>query len=161
MEIDPIAFAKMIAWAFCLGAMLELFMELLRFLGTIFVPRLKDTSSGSGTLDTIILAVRDIIFFFVCGIAFSIFIYWTNYGRIRMMAVIGVIAGFAAVYFTVGRLVRKALFHIVNIIHISIRAVFYPVRIAVSYLVRCGARFARSYSGNRAKQRQANNVEDI
>ena len=48
---------------------------------------------------------EDILFFLVAGCVISVLIYYTNDGVFRLMALFGVMCGFFAYYFTVGKIV--------------------------------------------------------
>ena len=144
MNIDQYALAKMALASLFLGVFLELVFELLRFVGGIFMPRLlRDTSEKNDDAVAVIwFSVRDFVFLSFCGVAFSVFIYYTNDGNVRFAAVIGTIMGFVAFYFTVGRLIRRCTVIILNVIYKLINVLLYPFRFiarSVIGLLRKGA----------------------
>ena len=53
----------------------------------------------------ILVFFEDILFFLVAGCVISVLIYYTNDGIFRLMALFGVMCGFFAYYFTVGKIV--------------------------------------------------------
>ena len=133
MNIDQYALARMALESLLLGAFLELIFESLRFAGGIFMPRLlRDTIEKSNDVVAIIcISVRDFVFLSFCGVAFSVFVYYTNDGNIRFIAIFGTLVGFAACYFTVGRIVRRCTVLILNVFYKLINILLYPFRFIV------------------------------
>lgn len=130
MTVDPAALARMSLYSVLFGAGLALFLECLRIICGLIDPTtpLSDTSGASVGIK-ILLAVRDIVFFTVGGIAFSVFVYATNNGKVRFIAVAGMIIGFFAFYFTVGKLLRRVTAVIVVYIYKCIFLLLRPFRI--------------------------------
>ena len=130
MNIDQYALAQMTLASLLLGAFLELVFELLRFTGGIFMPRLLCDSSekNDDAVAVIWFFVRDFVFLSFCGIAFSVFIYYTNDGNVRFAAIMGTLMGFAACYFTVGRLIRKCAVFILNVFYKLLSILLYPFK---------------------------------
>lgn len=63
--------------------------------------------SPHGFAVSVMVFVGDIIFGTVAGLAAAILIYYTNNGQIRGLAFVGMAAGFAVYYFTVGKVVIR------------------------------------------------------
>ena len=115
--IDFSAFVRMILLSLLLGACLGGVLEIIRFVFGICLPKTDGDVSQSSWLIQCAVAARDVIFFFISGIAFSVFVYYTNCGNVRFFAVLGTIAGFGVFYFTVGCFVRRALGFLINILY--------------------------------------------
>lgn len=126
--IDFSAFVRMILLSLLLGACLGGVLEIIRFVFGICLPKTDGDVSQSSWLIQCAVAARDVIFFFISGIAFSVFVYYTNCGNVRFFAVLGTIAGFGVFYFTVGRFVRRALGFLINIMHKLTCAFVYPIK---------------------------------
>ncbi len=107
---------------------MSIFLEVLRLIFGLFIPQLMETSSCCSTAGYICLIARDIIFFCVAGVAFSIFVYYTNNGNVRFMAVAGVLVGFFVCYSSVGRLLRIIFKFFIKIFHKFLYAVLYPLK---------------------------------
>lgn len=90
----------------------------------LFVPASGSRSRASRVICGILLFFEDILFFTVCGCAISILIYYTNDGRFRLMAVVGVFIGFLIYYLTVGRVVLSAA-----------RLICFAVRAVLTYVI--------------------------
>lgn len=141
MSVDQYALAQMTALSVLLGIFLELLFELLRFAGGIFFPRfIRDKYTENDDVIAIIwFNIRDIVFLLCCGIAFSVFVYYTNDGNVRFTAVVGALVGFVACYFTVGRIIRRLSVFMLNMICKLLNILLCPLRAAVKYLIGCGA----------------------
>ncbi len=137
MNIDQYALAEMTALSLLLGVFLELLFELLRFVGGIFLPRLLQDKhpSNNDAVAIIWFTVRDIIFSLCCGIAFSVFVYYTNDGNIRFIAVVGTLVGFIACYFTVGHFIRSVSIFILNTLYKLVKILVYPLRLVVKIFI--------------------------
>lgn len=137
LGIDISAFVRMILLSLLLGACLGFLHEVLRFIFVFFFPRTDEGQGRTSLFVGIIVAVRDVIFFSVCGVAFAVFVYYTNNGNIRLFAVLGTLFGFFAFYFTVGRLARKFFGILIHIIHKLILFFTFPIRCLIEkYLPR-------------------------
>ena len=79
-----------------LGAVYDLF-------GTV---RIAYDRSGRGVARYIGYFICDLLFFVLAAVVSAIFIFYVNNGRIRGIALIGSLLGFALYYHTLGRLVR-------------------------------------------------------
>lgn len=110
MRLDPWALARMTCLSVVLGVALSVFLELMRFVWSLFGVGVDSRSRGRGraAAQGIALFFRDVIFFTVAGVSFSVLVYSTNNGRVRLSAVLGVLAGLWLGYLTVGRLMRCA-----------------------------------------------------
>ena len=139
MSIDQYALAKMALESLLLGVLLELVFELLRFAIGIFLPRLlNDVNEKNDDVGAVIcISVRDFIFLTFCGIAFSVFVYYTNDGSIRFIAVAGTIVGFTACYFSLGRFIRRCSVLALKLIYKLIGFLLLPIRLLVKYVVEC------------------------
>ena len=137
MNIDQYALALMALESLLLGAFLEIIFELLRFVCGIFMPRLlRDTSEKNNDIVAIIcISVRDFVFLSFGGVAFSVFVYYTNDGNIRFIAVMGTLIGFAACYITVGRIVRRCTAFILNVFYKLINVLLYPFRFIAESII--------------------------
>ena len=166
MNIDQYALAQMALASLLLGAFLELVFELLRFAGGIFMPRLLcDTNENNDDAVAVIwFSVRDFVFLSFCGVAFSVFIYYTNDGNVRFAAVVGTLIGFSACYFTVGRLIRRCAVFILNVFYKLINILLYPFRFIVKSvigLIRKGAVGIGTMARRRRTLREINKISFI
>lgn len=89
-----------------------------------FMPALGSRSRAWRVICGILLFFEDILFFTVCGCSISVLIYYTNDGKFRLMAVVGVFVGFLLYYLTVGRLVLSAA-----------RFICFAVRAVLTYVI--------------------------
>lgn len=130
MNIDQYALAKMALSAIVLGVFFELVFEALRFAGGIFWPHLLREENGKkeSVAALVWITVRDFIFLLFCAIAFCIFVYYTNDGKVRLIAVIGTLLGFFGCYFTVGRFIRRTSVFMLNLLYRVLSILFYPCR---------------------------------
>lgn len=134
VDIAPAAFANMLLLSAIFGALLAIFLEVLRLIFGLFIPQLMDSASCCSTIGYICLIVRDIIFFCVFGVAFSVFVYYTNNGNVRFMAVVGVLIGFLVCYLSIGRLIRAVFTFLIKIFHKFLHAVLCPLK-RVSFFI--------------------------
>ena len=67
-------------------------------------PLLK-AKKGNRIGENLILFLTDILYFLIVTFVLIIFIYYTNYGIVRWYILTGVIAGFFAYYFTLGKII--------------------------------------------------------
>ena len=129
LGVDPSALAHMLLLSTFIGALLAIFLEILRFLFSLFESSSRTSEEGilhSSFLGSMCLAIRDIIFFSVCGVIFSVFIYYSNDGKVRFMAVAGVLFGFFAFYVSVSRVLRVVLEFIRKCLHKICLVLIYP-----------------------------------
>ena len=130
MNVDQYALAKMTLSAIVLGAFFELVFEALRFAGGIFWPNLlhEEVDKKDNAAALVWITVRDFVFLLFCGIAFCIFVYYTNDGKVRLIAVTGTLLGFFGCYFTVGRFIRRTSVFMLNLLYRVLSILFYPCR---------------------------------
>lgn len=108
--------------AFLLGILLGGLFDAVKIPFSLWVPRdiamgderpygrvLKKRFRGfHGSLSrSIIVSLRDMVFFLVSGVAFSVFLYRFNYGRFRWFILVSLCFGFWAFRVTVGRLTSR------------------------------------------------------
>ncbi len=115
---EPAVIAKMAANAFLLGFFLELLLEAVKlcegFLGI-------DRAGASGAW----LVFRDTFYIAACGVIFSVFLYASNNGKIRAVAVICLSVGYLICYTTAGKLVRRLSSRLLKAVH---RTLFWLTR---------------------------------
>lgn len=133
MRLDPWALARMTWLAVLFGVGLSLFLEVLRFVWCLFgteeggtAPEKSGSKSGIGGI--VALFFRDVLFFVVAGVAFSVFVYCTNDGRVRFTAVSGALLGFFIGYATVGRILRSVNGAICRVVHGVAGVIVFPAR---------------------------------
>ncbi|MDI6600299.1 MAG: spore cortex biosynthesis protein YabQ [Thermoanaerobacteraceae bacterium] len=87
-------------------------------------------------------AIEDILFWIVQAGVLFLFLYWSNYGEIRMFSTLGVIAGGAAYYYTLSSLVVKILdiifktiIKVFSIISITRRKILHIINVAVKRVI--------------------------
>ena len=110
-------------WAFTVGAALAAFYDLFRILrlmtglrsqtGAIrkTLPLVGDPvreRSRRGALWTALVALEDLAYFAVASAVYVVFVFNAGYGYNRWFFTLGAIAGFAAYFATLGRLVMRA-----------------------------------------------------
>lgn len=71
-----------------------------------------------------VIFIQDILFWLICSVAVTVFIYHVNNGRIRGIALICSLAGFFIYYNTIGRLVIYIAEYIILFIQMAIRAIY-------------------------------------
>lgn len=77
------------------------------------LPREKKRMPAARVLQNSILVVQDILFCLAVGILTAILLFSQNNGEFRWFVLVGLVIGFAAYYFTVGKLVITASEYIV------------------------------------------------
>ena len=154
------ALAAMTLYAFFLGIAFGVLYDAFRisrvFLGVSYggksasylyekeYPLIGKLKKGQGKLKKgfLITAVifGDIIYFTVCGLIFSVFIYYTNDGIFRFGALVAVFCGFFAYYMAFGRLViafAEIICIFLKIItKIFLFAIAFPFKIMYNILIR-------------------------
>lgn len=143
MYTDPAAIARMSAMSLLLGVLLELFLEVLRLAGGFISPKtLARHGKTEGIASFIWLLIRDIVFFTVSGAVFSVFVYYSNNGNVRLTAVIGTLAGFLLCYFTLGRLLRRVSELIIRTLYRLIYILTYPLRLLIRAVTAAAGRLS-------------------
>lgn len=155
--IDIAAFVRMSLLSLVLGAFLGCVLEIVRFIFALCCPKTVEISDKTRLPIKIIIAVRDVIFFFISGVAFAVFIYYTNNGSIRLFAVLGTMMGFFAFYFSAGRIVRKTFGLLICICHKLISFAVCPFK----WMMGKCLRLIRSKNKLRIQKRNSVKCEDI
>lgn len=112
-----------------------------------FSPDPRSRGRARGVLCGILLLFEDILFFTVCGCAISVLIYYTNDGRFRLMAVVGVFEGFLLYYLTVGRLVMSVSRFVCFVLRAGLTYVILVLITPSAYLLQGMRRAARRVRG--------------
>lgn len=60
---------------------------------------------GKGWFSYFFVFVTDLVYFTFAGAAFSVFLFWFNFGKFRWFIFLSALLGFLAYYFTVGKLI--------------------------------------------------------
>ena len=134
--IDFSAFVRMILLSLLLGTCLGGVLEIIRFVFSLCFHKTVDDLNLSSWFIRCVVAARDIVFFFVSGIAFSVLVYYTNNGNVRLFAILGTIAGFLAFYFTIGRCVRMVLELFVRFLHKLVWVLVCPMKRMIGKFLR-------------------------
>lgn len=116
-------------------------------------PCSQSRGRARGVLCGILLFFEDILFFTVCGCAISVLIYYTNDGSFRLMAVVGVFAGFLLYYLTVGRLVMSVAHFICFVLRAVLTYVILALITPSAYLLRGVRRVLKRVRGVYIRQR--------
>ncbi len=100
--------------------------------------------------------VEDVIFGLSCGVTLVLLLYYTNDGRFRAMAVIGMAVGYGIYRMTIGRLSRRVSYWLVQGVHQMIKRMisllFWPLRgLYHLWLVTFGAVILRAVERRRKK----------
>ncbi|MBR3967285.1 MAG: spore cortex biosynthesis protein YabQ [Clostridia bacterium] len=89
---------------------------------------------------TAMVIFGDIIYFTVCGLIFTVFIYYTNDGTFRFQSLLAVIVGFFSYYLTFGRLVIACAeiicIFLKIIIKIFLFSIAFPFKIMYNILIK-------------------------
>lgn len=103
----------------------------------------------------VLTLVTDLVFFVFCGVAASIFLFYTNDGIFRLSSIVTVIFGFCLYRVTLGKIIcallnflRKIL---KKIVIFSLKAIAFPVKSVYNILVKVSERFSGSESGSYSK----------
>ena len=137
MSINQYALAQMTLASLFLGVFLELSFEIFRFAGGVFWPYLlRDEYEKKDNVAVIAwITVRDFVFLLFCGIVFCIFVYYTNDGRVRFIAILGTLIGFCSCYFTIGRVIRNVSSFVLDLLYKALSVLFYPYKLLAKCLV--------------------------
>ena len=181
MEISMVSLLYSFLWSIALGAFLGTVYDTVRigriFLGVSYSRVARVQLSGiklpliSGTKKekkrkgrgipslalNILIFAGDLLFCVFAAIVLVIFIYHSNDGRARWMVFFGTAAGFAAYYFTLGRIVMFFSSYIVFVIRsvfsYACFIVWLPVKAIISLILRLSRQvIARVYTKNEMKR---------
>ncbi len=96
--------------------------------------------------------VFDLLFFSFCGIALSIFLFYTNDGIFRLSSVMLTVIGFCVYSATLGKIIYSLLkfFEKIfkKIVIFSQKAIAFPIKSVYNILVKVSERFSESESGS-------------
>ena len=117
--------------------------------------------------ESLLMGITDLIYFALCGIIMSIFVYFVNSGNVRWYIFLGAGVGFFLYYVTVGRMVislssvialgiRKAFFIILSCLYEPVRPIALFIKNALIKVVK--ALFVNRKSATSKKQPIARNV---
>lgn len=108
-------------WSVAFGALLGLFYDVFR------IVRVAVRAPSP------VVFIQDVVFWFLAGLCTFIFIFAINAGELRLFLFLGILAGAAAYYFTLGMLVIAFAKAVVSFIKRALRLVFrvltYPLRV--------------------------------
>ncbi len=156
----------MIYAAHSMAAVLGLSALLGAFLGTIYdaVRFLRETvtlkSEGKyrramSVFEFTLTFVFDLLFFIFCGIAASIFLFYTNDGIFRVSSLVCVIFGFCLYRATLGKIIYALLNFLKKILKkiviFSLKAIAFPQKSVYNILVKVSERFSGSERGSYTK----------
>lgn len=128
--IEQTELAALYVYAAALGCAFGVLYDVFRILRR--ASRFADRSFVS----ILVIFLQDILFFLIATAASAIFFYKFNSGRIRLSAVAFMIGGFAAYYFTVGRLVMLVADAIIAFICETVRQILRFLRFIFSPIVK-------------------------
>lgn len=108
-------------WSVAFGTLLGLFYDVFRIVRvTVRTP-------------AAVVFVQDVVFWFLAGLCTFIFIFAVNAGELRLFLFLGILAGAAVYYFTLGMLVMAFARTVVSFIKRALRLVFkvitFPLRV--------------------------------
>lgn len=86
---------------------------------------------------TAIIFVEDLLFFVICAILFTIFLYELNFGQPRLYICLATVAGFALYYNTVGRLVAAMSGIAVSLIRLFLTFLIFKALMPVIRFIAC------------------------
>jgi len=113
--VEQTELAALFVYAAALGCVFGALFDLFRIL------RRATRFAENSITSALFVFFQDILFFLIATAASAIFFYKFNSGRIRLSAIAFMIGGFAAYYFTVGRLVMAVADAIIAFIKELIR----------------------------------------
>lgn len=89
--------------------------------------------SRKGVLPFFAFFLFDLIYVFVVGVSFSVFVYWANNGDFRWFLMAGAVLGFVLYYFSLGRVV---MFFSERLVRLLRRVAYYTVWVPIRFLLR-------------------------
>ncbi len=84
----------------------------------------KKSNNIRERVEVAIIAFEDILYSLICSIVVCIFIFYTNSGKFRALALFGALAGFYIYYKTVGRLVIACSEKIIRFVKYILRKIY-------------------------------------
>ncbi len=139
-----------------LGAFFGLIYDSVRFFRELITVKMAGRYRRFLSVATFVLTlILDLLFFLFCGIALSIFLFYTNDGIFRVSSVVTVICGFCLYRLTLGRLIYALLKFLEKIfkkiVIFSVKAIAFPLKSVYNILVKVSERFSGSESGSCSK----------
>lgn len=129
MEVSMLAMGRVFLMSVLLGASFGLCYDVLRiFRHAVGLPKKKAF--------TVIHSVEDFLFIVFFGICFSVFVYYTNDGILRLFMFIGLAIGFYVYSVTVGRAVIAAADMIIRFVRRAFATVARFVMIPIRHICR-------------------------
>ncbi len=137
----------------CLGFVLGIFYDVLRFLRELISPgRLRVWPAAVRIADFSLTFVFDIFFFAVSGIAMSFALYYANDGIFRASALVVAILGFCLYKATFGRIIYALLKFLQKmlkkIVKISLKTIAFPIKSVYNIVARVSEHFSLPKSGS-------------
>lgn len=116
--------------------------------------------TGSNTINQIIMAISDLLFWILCALIIFIFLLFTNNGELRIYTVIGLLAGIlfyfklASKRFIIG--LREIIYFISKLFRIIFILIVYPLKKIIyflRYLLYILKRFLKWITGKFTKEK--------
>ena len=159
MEISQLGFVLLAMYSVCFGIILGVIYDIIRIQRMLLGAEYGEIDKGkidfrniklpiinkkaysvkfdkiSRRFLDIYIAVGDVMFASMCGVAVVLVAYAYNSGRVRLVIYLGLLFGFLTYYFTVGRLVMR-ISHFMGFALRSILVYLYEIMVAPLRLVR-------------------------
>ena len=159
MEISQLGFVLLAMYSVCFGIVLGAIYDIIRIQRVLLGAEYGEANKGkidfrniklpiinkkaysakydriSKKILNIYFAVGDVMFVSMCGAAVVLVAYAYNNGKVRLIIYLGLMLGFLAYYFTVGRLVMR-LSHFISFVLRSILVYLCEIIVAPIRLVR-------------------------
>ena len=159
MEISQLSFVLLAIYSVCFGVLLGAIYDIIRIQRVLLGAEYGEIDKGkidfrniklpiinkkaysvkfdkiSRRFLDIYIAVGDVMFASMCGVAVVLVAYAYNSGRVRLVIYLGLLFGFLTYYFTVGRLVMR-LSHFISFVLRSILVYLCEIIVAPIRLVR-------------------------
>lgn len=95
----------------------------------------REKSAKKGIIPFSLFFIFDLVYAVFIGVAFSVFVYFANYGDFRWFLMAGTVVGFAAYHLTLGRVVMYFSEAVVRFLKLIFR---YTVIIPLGFVFRVG-----------------------
>lgn len=145
--------ARVLLLSSLLGMLFGLVFDEMRFVRELITVKMTGKCSRIFSAFSFLLTfVFDLFFFSFCGIALSIFLFYTNDGIFRLSSVALTIIGFCIYRMTLGKFIYALLKFIEKIfkkiVIFSVKAIAFPIKSVYNILVKVSGRISGTKSGS-------------
>ncbi len=138
MVVEQKKLALIFVSSVALGVFFGVIYSLFKVRRTYFPFKLFNLSKNKSVfvIEEIITFFEDVLFALICAVSTCVFIYYTNAGRFRGIALIGSALGYLIYYNTLGKIVLKCSGYIINFLRALIRKIILLTVVPVLKLLR-------------------------